>query len=134
MAIPEEFPSINIQTTTRTENPTVRSVRQHYRYRGACVRGALGPQRIDRQTRRRDRKGGRGSYNQIRISAPRAVYTHARDTRQHAYRYRTVTVPLPYRTPHVIPKSQASDGSMRSRALRPLTHADARRRTAEARP
>jgi len=27
-----------------TDIPTARPVRQHYRYRGACVRGALGPQ------------------------------------------------------------------------------------------
>ena len=71
-------------------------------YRGACVRGALGPQRIDRQTRRRDRKGGRRSYNQTRISAPPS------SPRMHATRgsTHTVTVPLPYRTPHVIPKAK----------------------------
>ena len=64
---------------------------------------------------------------------------HARDTWQHADRYRTVTVPLPYRyrtvPPHVIPKTSFGRIKMRVRSARvsALKHADARRRTAEAR-
>ena len=56
------------------------------------------------------RKGGHGSYNKYESVAPEQS-THARDTWQHAYRYRTVTVPYPPRHP----KTQASDGSMRTR-------------------
>ena len=92
-------------------------------YRGACVRGALGPQRIDRQTRRCDRKGGRRSYNQTRISAPRS------SPRMHATRgsIHTVTVPLPY--PHVIPKAKLRTDQCahaRRARLRMLTRAGAR--------
>ena len=85
----------------------------------------MGPQRIDRQTRRRDRKGGRRSYNQTR-SVPPEQSTHARDTWQHTYRYRTVTVPYPA---HVIPKAKLrTDQCAHARRARSrmLTRAGAR--------
>ena len=66
------------------------------------------------------------SYSQIRLTDPEQS-VHARDTWQHADRYRTVTVPPRH------PKNRASDGSMLVRVSVTLTDADARRRTSEAR-
>ena len=80
--------------------------------------GGSGPQRIDRQTRRRGKKGGHEIVLAVRDSlTPSTRCMHA-----------TVTVPLPHRTPPRHPKNQASDGSMLVR-VSALTHADARRCT-----
>ena len=83
-------------------------------------------------------KGGTRSYSQVRLTDPEQSM-HARDTWQHADRYRTVTVPLPYRYVPYPPTSSQKPRfgriKMRVRSARvsALKHADARRRTAEAR-